>query len=171
MIIGLKRHTVRLVEHQPEWTSLFGAEAKALHDRIGELVVDIQHIGSTAVPGLPAKPILDVAVALRSCDAIPKIVSRLVEGGYIDRGDGGSDGGYLLVKEPEPDVRSVHLHLVEEKDPQWRDYIAFRNTVAEDSGVRGRYARLKRKLAREYADDRKSYTAEKDHFIEEILSR
>jgi GrpB-like predicted nucleotidyltransferase (UPF0157 family) len=169
-MIGLRRHTVQVVEHRSEWAGLFGAEAETLRERIGDIVADIQHVGSTAVPGLPAKPILDIAVAVRSGDAIPLVVRRLVEAGYIDRGDAGREGGYLLVKDSEPDVRIVHLHIVEQADIQWRNYTVFRDTLCGDSSIQERYANLKRCLAEQFRDDRKSYTEGKNRFIQEVLN-
>src|SRR5678815_3715102 len=107
-MIGLERHTVRLVEHDREWASLFAVEEARLRERIGDLVADIQHVGSTAVPGLVAKPILDIAVAVASREKIALVVGRLRDLGYIDRGDAGSEGGYLLVSESKPGVRTAH---------------------------------------------------------------
>ena len=77
-MIGLRRHTVRLVEHDSAWAALFEDEARRVRDAAGDLVVDVQHVGSTAVPGLPAKPILDLAIAASGSDSIPELVRRLV---------------------------------------------------------------------------------------------
>lgn len=168
--IGLQRHTVRVIEHRREWAELFTAEARELRLAAGELAEDIQHVGSTAVAGLPAKPIIDVAIAIRSRDAIPELVERLASRGYIDRGDGGQNGGWLLVKEPKPDIRSFHVHLVETSDPQWRHYLAFRDALRRDAALRDRYAALKRKLAGQFVDNRKSYTKAKHDFIQGVLN-
>jgi GrpB-like predicted nucleotidyltransferase (UPF0157 family) len=75
---------------------------------VGDIVVDVQHVGSTAIAGVPAKPILDIAMAVTARGAIPTVVARLCRQGYIDRGD--ADGGYLLVKEPEPDIRTAERY-------------------------------------------------------------
>lgn len=170
-VIGLKRHTVSVVEYQPHWAELFYAESTLLKQLLGELVTDIQHVGSTSVPGLPAKPILDIAVAMRSRADLPAIIAALTHHGYIDRGDGGSDGGYLLVKDAQPDVRTVHLHIVECTDVQWRDYLAFRNALRSDPAIREEYAALKLRLASRYSTDRKAYTAGKHEFIQGVLKR
>ncbi len=169
MVIGLKRHAVVVVEHRSEWAELFAAEARALRLAAGDLAEDIQHVGSTAVPGLPAKPIIDIAIAIRSRDVIPELAERLVARGYIDRGDGGSDGGWLLVKESQTNVRTFHVHMVETNDPQWRNYHAFRDALCSDAALRDRYAALKRGLAAQFAGDRKSYTNAKHDFIRGVL--
>ncbi|HOF89835.1 MAG TPA: GrpB family protein, partial [Armatimonadota bacterium] len=165
----LQRHTVRLVEHHPRWAALFLAASAELQRLVGDLVVDIQHIGSTSVPGLPAKPILDIDVALHSRDDLPAIITALTHHDYIDRGDGGTNGGYLLVRDIQPDVRAIHLHLMESTDKQWRDDLAFRDALRGDAVLRERYAALKRDLVRQFPDDRKSYTAGKHEFIQRTL--
>ena len=74
-MIGLKRHLVRVVDHDPGWAALSACECEVLRRALGDLVGDIQHVGSKAVPGLPAKPILDIAVAARTPDLVPAIVN------------------------------------------------------------------------------------------------
>lgn len=167
--IGLQRHIVRLMDHQAEWASLFEAETARLRDLIGDYLLDVQHVGSTAIPGLRAKPILDIAAAIRSQGDIPAIVAVLASNGYLDRGDGGRDGGYLLVRESEPDVRMVHLHLVETTDRQWAGYLAFRDILRADPVLRGQYAALKETLAAEFPADRAAYTQGKHAFITQVL--
>ena len=121
---------------------------------------------SAAVPDLPAKP-TDLAIAVR--DHGSELVRRLVAA-VPRRGDAGSDGGYLLVKEALPEVRTAHLHLVLSEDPQWQHYLQFRDTLRRDAEVRCRYARLKRDLAARFPDDRKRYTRGKHAFIREVLA-
>lgn len=75
--IGLKRGMVRLMPHKREWADLYETEAQIIRVRVGELVADIQHVGSTAVPGLVAKPILDIAMAVTDKSAVPAIIGRL----------------------------------------------------------------------------------------------
>ena len=168
-MIGLKRHTVRVVDHDPSWSALFASECETLQRALGDLVADVQHVGSTAVPDLPAKPILDIAVAIRTLDLMPGIIERLTEIGYIYRGDGADDGGHLFVREPEPDIRTVHVHVVETSDTQWNEYLLFRDLCRENQSVRKRYAEVKQALAKQFPNDRKSYTASKDKFIQGVL--
>src|SRR5688500_20314947 len=84
--IGLKRHTVRLVNHHPGWACLYELEAAEIRRLADELVVAVEHVGSTAVAGLPAKPILDIAIAVAGSAVIPALVERLGAAGYLDRG-------------------------------------------------------------------------------------
>ena len=169
MVIGLKRGTVKVVPYQVEWEEMFERERRLLTQRIGNLVVDIQHVGSTAVPGLEAKPIIDIAIAVADAAMISACVRPLESIGYIDRGDGGTNGGYLLVKESAPEVRTVHLHLVAIGDPQWRTYLRFRDILRGDETMREQYANLKATLRRLYSDDRGRYTSGKHDFIRSVL--
>ncbi len=100
---------------------------------------------------------------------IPTISNRLQSLGYIDRGDREQDGGYLLVKELEPEVRFIHLHIIEKDDPRWNNYLYFRNTLRSNEKIRERYSNLKKELKKKYAGDRKAYTAGKKDFIKGIL--
>jgi GrpB-like predicted nucleotidyltransferase (UPF0157 family) len=78
-------------------------------------------------------------------------------------------GGYLLVKESEPDVRIFHMHIVEKNDVQWRNYIIFRDCLCRDANTRKEYAQLKRTLAAKFPTDREAYTNGKEQFIKDVL--
>src|SRR2546427_7793395 len=86
IMIGLKHHTVQVVDHHPGWAALAAEACQKVRLVTGHLIVDMQHVGSTAVPGLSAKPILDLAASVRTQEAIPEIVRRLTQIGYIYRG-------------------------------------------------------------------------------------
>lgn len=101
-MIGLKRNTIKFVDYDPDWAMLALEYCRVVRNACGELLVDVQHVGSTAVPELPPKPILEIAAALATIDATPEIVRRLTCIGYFDRGDQGDAGGHLL-------IRTVHL--------------------------------------------------------------
>ena len=167
-MIGLRRFTVLVVEHQPDWADLYAKERDVIRRQAGELVCDVQHVGSTAVPGLPAKPILDIAVAVESHTAVSDVVGALVGIGYLDRGP--RDGGYLLVKESAPDIRTVHLHISLVTDDDWRECLCFRDLLSRDENLRQRYAQLKRKLAGQFPNDREAYSAGKSEFIKTVIA-
>jgi GrpB-like predicted nucleotidyltransferase (UPF0157 family) len=167
--LGLRRRTVQVVEHDPRWAALAADACQDAWRVCGDLLADLQHVGSTSVPDLPAKPILDIAAAVATLDAIPELVQRLTETGYIYRGDLGDAGGHLFVRESSPDVRTVHLHAVEHSGTQWRSYLLFRDLLQQDAGIRRQYAELKQELGKRFRDDRRSYTASKHEFIRGIL--
>ena len=169
--IGLKRGVVKIVGHRTEWAILYNTESAKLKQCLGNITIDIQHVGSTAVPGLISKPIIDIAIAVNSRETIAAVVKRLPDIGYIDKGDQGASGGYLLVKESEPDVRIFHIHIVEINDVQWRNYINFRDCLRRDANTRKEYAQLKRTLAAKFPTDRESYTNGKEQFIRDVLAQ
>jgi GrpB-like predicted nucleotidyltransferase (UPF0157 family) len=113
-MIGLKKGTVQVIPHHASWRDAFAQERRVLHELIGGHVLDIQHVGGTAVPGLDAKPIIDSAVAVASAAQIAERRQplRLKDLGYVDRGDSGTEGGYLFVKESAPEVRTHHRHML-----------------------------------------------------------
>ena len=102
---------------------------------------------------------------------IPVLIERLTRIGYLYRGDRGGDGGHLFIMESSPDVRTIHLHVVEHNGNQWNDYLRFHDLLRGDSTIRDQYTRLKRGLASKFPGDRLSYTAAKDEVIGRVLER
>jgi GrpB-like predicted nucleotidyltransferase (UPF0157 family) len=170
-MIGLKRHTVRVVDHDPTWIGLATEVCDKVRDSVGNLIEEIEHVGSTSVPGLPAKPILDLAASVTTLAVMPELIEKLTQLGYIYLGDGAQSGGHLFVWHSEPEVRTMHLHVVTHDDLQWSNYIRFRDLLREDSDLRQRYADLKQELGERFACDRKSYTDSKKKFIQVALTQ
>lgn len=100
-MIGLKRGTVKLMPHNKVWFSIFEKEKKHLKKKLGNLAIDIQHIGSTSIPGIPAKPIIDIAVGVRSLKDVKKFPKSLKSLGYKLRKKGSTPHNILFVKGPE----------------------------------------------------------------------
>lgn len=166
--LGLPRAEVGLRAHDSRWESAYRETEERLQALIGELVVAIEHIGSTAVPGLIAKPILDIALAFPDRASLDQAALRLGAEGYEWRGDSGDKGGVVFVDGLEA-RRIAHLHLVEIADPQWERYVRFRNLLRRDADVRRRYEALKLELAERFPRDRLAYTDGKDRFVRESL--
>jgi GrpB-like predicted nucleotidyltransferase (UPF0157 family) len=129
----------------------------------------VQHVGSTAVEGLPSKPILDIVLGSDSAEAADRLAVALVGIGYIDRGLGEGSNGRLLVMESAPNVRIAHVHIVQYETQDWKDYVVFRDTLRGDGALRSGYAELKRDLAERFATDRQSYTRGKEAFIRAVI--
>src|SRR5687767_7802510 len=118
-LLGLLYGTVELAPYSPEWPRLFEIEARRLRKAFAHLDYEIEHVGSTAVPGLSAKPIIDIAIGVRGLEATEHVIKVLEELGYIYRGDGGAEsGGHILVLQSAPLIRTHHVHVVELTDPQ-----------------------------------------------------
>jgi GrpB-like predicted nucleotidyltransferase (UPF0157 family) len=167
--IGLQRGIVRLVAYQPAWKALFAAEAERIRDALGERALAIEHVGSTAVAGLPAKPIIDLMVGIADIDDADKEIRALQEIGYERRPNGDLPGRLFLVLGTE-EVRRVHLSLSEPGSDFWRGHLQFRDCLRANPALATAYEQLKRDLAARYPDDRLSYTAGKEEFIAEVLA-
>ena len=167
--IGLEPAQVRVAPHSEEWQAAYEDERALLVAALGELVVDIQHVGSTAVTGLAAKPIIDIAIAIEDDALAADVSQKLEELGYKFAVDAGSEGGLIFYRESHPPLRTHHVHVVRFDDPQWRNYLSFRDRLRADPAMRGRYAALKERLAKAFADDREAYTEAKTEFVRSVL--
>lgn len=168
-VVGLELGSVEVVEHDAGWFADAAEVCRAVRTVCGELLADIQHVGSTAVPGLLSKPVLDIVAGVVAFDVLPELNRRLALAGYQYRGDHGDAGGHLFVVESSPNVRTVHLHVVEHSGSQWRNYLLFRDILRRTPATRNRYAELKQQLASVHREDRSSYTSAKAKFIREVL--
>ena len=168
-MLGLRRGVVQIVPYTPAWATLFQAERARLQHALGTDVLDIQHIGSTAVPGLAAKPILDLGIAVAAESVVAACVPRLTTLGYTYRGYRGSDEGHFFDKGPEQHL-THYLHLLLSRDPAWWNYLLFRDYLIAHPAARADYMRLKQDLASQYAKDRAAYTAAKGAFVQHILA-
>ena len=163
--IGLRHGTLAIAPRDPAWAELYEAEAHRIRSALPGTALEIDHVGSTAVVGLPAKPILDVAVRVAPEDE-DAVASALIGLGYVDRG---VRGGRLFVRVRGGDVRTHNLHLYRPGDLDRRDQVAFRDALRRDRRLRDRYAALKHRLAGSLAGRRKEYAGGKTAFVREAL--
>lgn len=163
---------VRIVDYDPSWPAGFEAECEALAPVFAGAEVTIEHIGSTAVPGLAAKPILDILIGAASLEVFEARVPDLAELGY----------GYVpefeatlpmrrYFQKPAASGQTHHLHCVEKGGDFWRDDLLFRDFLRAHPETAAEYAELKRDLARKYGQDREGYTDAKTAFIESVKAR
>ena len=167
-MLGLARGTVALYPYSDEWPALFRAEAAQLQAAIGTHVLDIQHVGSTSIPGLPAKPILDIGVAVENFEAATVCIQPLEALGYRYRGEMGIPRRHYFVK---GDPVTHHLHMNEISSADWQQQIAFRDYLRHHPEQVDAYARLKARLADQFPDARLAYTESKSGFIAGILQK
>lgn len=166
-MLGLPKGIVQIAPYSSEWERRFAEEAERLSDAIGIYAADIQHVGSTSVPGLSAKPIIDIAIGLRRIDECTSCIAPLEALGYVYKGEYGLPGRYYFRK-GEP--RTHQLHLVEIDSTRWSDYLTFRDALRSSTELRERYAEIKEALATEHRTDRAAYTDAKSPFVLEVLS-
>jgi len=158
--LGLDKSVVRLSPHNPDWPALGEAEC----------AVAVAHVGSTAVPGLEAKPILDIVAAVDDRMPIDDVVAHLCGAGpYTYEGDKREDGGLLFVR-GEGACRTVHVHVVGKSSRAWMSYLRFHALLLDDAEARERYRSSKRELAEAFAQDRQGYTTAKSVVVEELLA-
>jgi GrpB-like predicted nucleotidyltransferase (UPF0157 family) len=131
------------------------------------LDVEVEHIGSTAIPGLKAKPIFDIAILVPPAQR-KWLTNRMEEDGYVVGPDKRDHGGQFFFLEASG--QSVaRFHVVETGSPQWDAWISFRDRLCADPQLRDEYAALKLQLAEEYPDDQPRYTAGKEGFVRRVL--
>lgn len=169
--IGLNKNIVRLQSHDTTWQEIFNEAKKDLTNLLSNYSIEIEHIGSTSINGIDAKPIIDIAIGISDINLTHQIIPILENNNYIYRGDSRENGGHLFVKEKEVEVRTHHVHIVDVKDSQWKDYLYFRDKLRKDNALKLDYQNLKRTLAEKYKQDRKSYTKGKNDFIKSILEK
>jgi GrpB-like predicted nucleotidyltransferase (UPF0157 family) len=174
-----RKYPIVMAEYDPQWPARFEEEARYLTSRFGPNVISrVEHFGSTAVPGLAAKPVIDILVEVPSFEVAEREIRPPLESKgytYIWRPVGGSDGsaGHIMfVKGYGPDgyldgVQRYHLHLAPADNPIW-ERLLFRDHLRSHPNDAERYAALKRRLARLHRNDRETYTAAKTDFFTEI---
>lgn len=162
--LGVLEGKVRLVPYTPAWKALFAMEHRRLIDAIGGYVKEIRHIGSTAVPGIHAKPIIDIMAGLHHIEDLAQCTSALIALGYTYEGEQNIPGWYFF-KKNEGDLTTHHLHAVTWGSQYWYDRIFFQEYLCRHHEIAGAYEQLKLELRNKYANDRKSYTRDKTDFI------
>lgn len=170
MSIGLKRGAVELRQHDNSWSDLFEQEKQLLLNVFPNQVVEISHGGSTAIPGIPAKPIIDMFMAIPDLANAEHYRQKLEGLGYHYRGEEGAPGRILYAKGDE-DKRTHHLNLVEKGNEQWDNHILLREYYLAHPEVAQQYADLKQSLALQYPNDRGAYGAGKKDFISNVLNK
>ncbi len=160
---------IMIEEYDPQWPQRFDAIHSRIAPVLGALASAIEHVGSTAIPGLAAKPIIDIDVLLNSPKNLPQAITKLQAIGYEHQGTLDVPGRDAF-KAPGHDIQH-HLYVCSTPDTEFSRHIAFRNYLRTHPTDAEDYAQLKRSLAGKFAVDRETYTRAKTDFIEEILRR
>jgi GrpB-like predicted nucleotidyltransferase (UPF0157 family) len=170
MALGVPQGQTFLVPHDPQWFEIFEEESRRLRSLLPLEAVEIQHVGSTAVPGLRAKPIIDIAIAAtdhRLADEWQAAMSSL---GYDYPGDIGIPGHRIFGR--DPGMRRFLVHVVDADGQRWRDLLRFRDSLRRDPQLAAAYEDLKEEAAlRHGTGPRGNYTSAKAEFIERVLAQ
>ena len=165
--MGLKVGTVKLEEYNPKWEDMYLEEEKNLKEMFGDVALAIEHIGSTSVEGLSAKPIIDIAVGVRFLSDFDKVREKFMLAPYSVKE--ASTEGEVLVRKGNEDNRTHFIHVMEIDGDRYIESVLFRDYLRKNAWALKEYEDLKKDLAIKYADDRKKYTASKNEFISKIL--
>ena len=175
----MKQRTIVVVDYDPTWPQTFAALAQVVGGELGPLALAIEHVGSTSVPDLAAKPIIDLNVVIASRDDLPGVLAALAPLGYTHKGDGGIPGREQFAHDG-PDVPrdgsgrdwpDHHLYVCAQGNREHRRQIAFRNHLRRHPLVAAEYGQLKRTLAERFPHDIEAYIAGKGPLIENVLTR
>ncbi len=170
-----KNDAIELSAYNTQWPKMAKSEIKKLRQLFHKQnIIDIQHVGSTAIPGIPAKPIIDIQIAVASLEKIkPMAIEQLKTLGYV-YWDANPDPTRLFFAKGMPpfgEKRSHHLHIVEPHSHHWREKLLFRDYLIAHTDIAQQYADLKKQLAMQYLYQREKYTEAKTDFIKKIIER
>ncbi len=171
MSIGLRKGAVLLEPHKDEWEESAQKVIDTLKNIMKDDVVDAQHIGSTAIKSICAKPIVDIAVGVTGFDRMMKHNDALRENGIIYRRQDHPNQHLYVCGDLENNIHTHYIHAVIYGGEEWNNYINMRDYLNTHENEAAEYARLKERLAEEYPEDRIAYTNGKQVFIENILKK
>jgi len=180
MPLGLTRGKSVVVDYDPQWPALFEEERARITSAAGHIVAVVHHVGSTSIPGMTAKPILDIAVMLRAFQDGERCIGPLESIGYTHRGlNPDIPGDRFFVKGHPPreggsrgdEVRTHFLHMYPLDSPLAQNHLAFRDCLIAQPDLAAEYMQLKFTLADRHPDDRVSYGKGKATFIRAVLAK
>ena len=159
---------VEVVPHNPEWQNLFVIESKAIAKILGSNLVEIYHIGSTAIPNIYAKPIIDLLLAVENINQVDRQNESMENFGYEAMGEFGIGNRRYFRKHNALGQRTHHVHIFPANSPQIARHLAFRDYLIAHPLIAQKYSDLKQRLAQQHPHDIDSYMDGKDEFIKEI---
>ncbi|HUE80753.1 MAG TPA: GrpB family protein [Pyrinomonadaceae bacterium] len=165
-VLGLENNAVRLNDYTPLWADLYREEEERIMTAAGHLIIELQHIGSTAIPGIKAKPILDMMAGVAQLEKALLCKAPLEVIGYDYIPQAGIANDYVFGKGV---ARTHYLHVVEYGGAKWANHLCFRDRLRNDPELAQAYAELKEELSRKFSDSRAKYHDAKTKFISEVV--
>ena len=161
---------VKVIPYDAAWEENFGRIEAEIRDALGELALRVEHVGSTAVPGLPAKPIIDIDVVIKDYSVFGAAAAALSAAGYRHEGDLGIPGREAFGYDGKEHLQKHHLYICPEDSAELKRHIAFRDYLRSHPGAAREYGRIKEEGAKLYPYDIDGYIAHKSPFIEKIYA-
>ena len=169
-----KPRRIFIVDYQAAWTRHFERLSTHLSSTLGELILHIEHVGSTSVPRLAAKPIIDMDIVIASIDVFERVSGKLAFLGYIHEGTRGIPERESFTRTsgdiPYPSAPKHNLYVCLRSSRELQRHLSFRDHLRANPEVARAYAKLKRQLAKRHPNDGEAYCDAKTHFIESILT-
>jgi GrpB-like predicted nucleotidyltransferase (UPF0157 family) len=162
--------TIEVVAYDPAWPERFQEAADELAALFGDEIMAIHHIGSTAVPGLASKPIVDLCVEVRDLARVDAFDAEMIRRGYLVRGEAGIAGRRFFVKRTE-EVRSHHVHAYQMGHPEVERHLAFRDYLIAHPGEAALYGRVKKEAVRRFPHDIEGYMEAKRDLILDLIRK
>lgn len=162
---------VGIDDHDPAWPSIAARLASAIAEACRGALLRVEHIGSTSVPGLAAKPVIDLMPVLRHFEDGERCVQPMLALGYDYRGEYGIPGRHYFTGRDVQSGLRVHVHMLVEGSPEYRNHLLFRDYLRAHPHEASAYAGVKREMARRYRDDRPAYTDGKAGWVEAAIER
>ena len=167
--------SVHVEQYDENWPTLYRIEAAMITAATGSHFVEIEHIGSTAIPGMPAKPIVDILAAVTSWERFDELVECLSCIGYRYTPESEGDDRSRRVFRKGPDdmrlLRTHHLHVTESGSSHWGRLVGFRDQLRDSAADAAAYVALKRRLAEQFSNDSRSYTQGKADFVRGVEAK
>jgi GrpB-like predicted nucleotidyltransferase (UPF0157 family) len=170
MKLGLRKDTVELFDHDILWEKIADETIKELKNLFGNIAVDIQHIGSTAIKNIKAKPIIDIVVGIDDFNSLDKIIDKLAKNGIFYR-PFLPDDRIFIIGDMENETRTHHIHVVIYNGEEWNNQINFRDYMNNNITEVKNYEKLKIELERSNKLDRENYTKGKEDYIKKIIGK
>ena len=168
--LGASTKRVDVVDYRPEWGDAFERESRRILTACGDTLLSVEHIGSTAVPGLAAKPCLDIMPGLRQTSDGKSIVEPMISLGYRFLGEHGMPGRWYFVLFHN-DRCVVHAHAYSIDNVQWERHLFFRDYLRKNPETSHEYGELKRALQAQHENDKHAYTNAKTDFVKAIETK
>ncbi|HPX27622.1 MAG TPA: GrpB family protein [Treponemataceae bacterium] len=167
-LLGLSNQTISLMPYTALWKKKFRDEKRLIQKNLQDPTFIIEHIGSTSVPGLAAKPIIDIGIGITDKTDINRFISAMQKAGYEYKGENDIEGRHYFVKGSELQ-RLFHVHAFHLNAPEWKSHLLFRNKLRSNKILANQYECLKIEKWKTHYGDRAAYTDSKDEFIKSVL--